>query len=119
MVQYDALCLARGRGDGRGPGYARGARRRRQTTITETDLYAFQWIADPRISPDGAQIVYTRVVVNARHDGYESALWLIPAAGAAGGRTARQITRRAARHQSALVAGRPAHRVPALDRDAR
>ncbi|MGO9242574.1 MAG: S9 family peptidase [Bryobacteraceae bacterium] len=60
--------------------------------ITETDLYAFQWIADPRISPDGAQIVYTRVVVNAKHDGYESALWLIPAAGAAGGRTARQIT---------------------------
>jgi dipeptidyl aminopeptidase/acylaminoacyl peptidase len=60
--------------------------------ITETDLYAFQWIADPRISPDGAAIVYTRVVVNAKHDGYESALWLIPAAGAVGGRTARQIT---------------------------
>ena len=48
--------------------------------ITETDLYAFQWIADPRIAPDGAEIVYTRVTVNAKHDGYESSLWLIPAA---------------------------------------
>ena len=29
--------------------------------ITATDLYAFQWIADPQISPDGAQVVYTHV----------------------------------------------------------
>ncbi len=60
--------------------------------ITETDLYAFQWIADPRIAPDGGQIVYTRVTVNAKHDGYASALWLIPAAAPGGGRTARQLT---------------------------
>jgi dipeptidyl aminopeptidase/acylaminoacyl peptidase len=49
--------------------------------ITETDLYAFHWIASPRISPDGATIVYTLVTVNAKHDGYETALWIIPAAG--------------------------------------
>jgi len=60
--------------------------------ITETDLYAFQWIADPRISPDGGAIVYTRVTVNAKHDGYDSTLWLIPAAGPASGRAARQLT---------------------------
>ncbi|MGD0579099.1 MAG: S9 family peptidase, partial [Bryobacteraceae bacterium] len=60
--------------------------------ITETDLYAFQWIADPQISPDGGAIVYTRVSVNAKHDGYSSALWLIPAAGPASGRAARQLT---------------------------
>ena len=63
-----------------------------QRLITETDLYAFQWIADPRIAPDGAEIVYTRVTVNAKHDGYESALWLIPAAAAGGVRSARQLS---------------------------
>jgi len=25
--------------------------------ITETDLYAFQWLANPQISPDGSHIV--------------------------------------------------------------
>lgn len=49
--------------------------------ITETDLYAFQWLADPQISPDGTRIVYTHVKVNAKRDGYETALWVIPTAG--------------------------------------
>lgn len=49
--------------------------------ITQTDLYAFQWIADPRISPDGSRIVYTHVKVTPKHDGYESSLWMIPTAG--------------------------------------
>lgn len=49
--------------------------------ITETDLYAFRWIASPQISPDGARIVYTLVTVNAKHDNYETSLWMIPSAG--------------------------------------
>src|SRR5579863_10256537 len=48
--------------------------------ITETDLYAFQWIASPQISPDGSKIVYTLVKVTAKHDNYETALWIAPAA---------------------------------------
>ena len=56
--------------------------------ITETDLYAFQWLANPQISPDGSRIIYTRVNVNAKHDGYETALWIIPSSGG----TARQLT---------------------------
>ncbi len=56
--------------------------------ITETDLYAFRWIAAPQISPDGARIVYTLVTVNSKHDNYETSLWMIPA----GGGTARQFT---------------------------
>ena len=56
--------------------------------IAETDLYSFQWIATPRISPDGSRIVYTHVVVNPKHDGYETALWIIPASGG----PARQLT---------------------------
>jgi dipeptidyl aminopeptidase/acylaminoacyl peptidase len=56
--------------------------------IAATDLYAFHWIADPEIAPDGSQVVYTRVNVTAKHDGYETALWIIPS----GGGTARQLT---------------------------
>ena len=56
--------------------------------ITETDLYAFRWIASPQISPNGAKIVYTLVTVNSKHDNYETALWII----AARGGPARQLT---------------------------
>jgi dipeptidyl aminopeptidase/acylaminoacyl peptidase len=56
--------------------------------ITENDLYAFQWIGGPRISPDGSKIVYSLVKVTAKHDHYETALWITPAAGG----PARQLT---------------------------
>jgi dipeptidyl aminopeptidase/acylaminoacyl peptidase len=56
--------------------------------ITENDLYAFQWIASPQISPDGSKIVYTLVKVTAKHDNYETGLWITPAAGG----SARQLT---------------------------
>jgi dipeptidyl aminopeptidase/acylaminoacyl peptidase len=56
--------------------------------ITETDLYAFKWVADPRISPDGAEIAYTQVIVTPKHDNYLTALWIVPASGGPG----RQLT---------------------------
>ncbi len=56
--------------------------------IADTDLYSFQWIANPRISPDGSRIVYTHVIVNKKHDGYETALWIISSSGG----SARQLT---------------------------
>src|SRR3954469_1946298 len=49
--------------------------------ITESDLYAFRWLADPRIAPDGSEVVYTLVSVNARHDGYDTSLWIVAARG--------------------------------------
>ena len=49
--------------------------------ITGNDLYAFQWAASPQISPDGSKIVYTLVKINAKHDGYETAMWLTPVSG--------------------------------------
>jgi dipeptidyl aminopeptidase/acylaminoacyl peptidase len=52
--------------------------------ITATDLYQFRWIADPRISPDGSQIIYTLVTVSEKHDGYTTTLWIIPASGGPG-----------------------------------
>jgi len=49
--------------------------------MTEMDLHKFVWIADPQISPDGSQIVFVRVSVNAKGDGYDTALWTVPAGG--------------------------------------
>src|ERR1035438_8071908 len=56
--------------------------------ITQTDIYAFQWIAGAQISPDGSQVIYTHVKVTPKHDTYDTSLWMIPAAGGA----ARQLT---------------------------
>src|SRR5258708_21318206 len=60
--------------------------------ITETDIYAFQWIAGAQISPDGSQVVYTHVKVTSKHDGYETALWIIPATGGPAQPRQRQLT---------------------------
>ena len=57
-------------------------------SISETDLYSFQWIADPQISPDGSKVIYTLVNVNKKKDGYDTALWIVPASAG----PARQLT---------------------------
>jgi dipeptidyl aminopeptidase/acylaminoacyl peptidase len=49
--------------------------------ITENDLMKFIWIADPQISPDGSQVVFTRVTVNDKQEDYETSLWTVPARG--------------------------------------
>src|SRR5262245_29474240 len=49
--------------------------------IAETDLFKFVWIADPQISPDGKQVAFVRVAVNEKKDGYDTALWIVPADG--------------------------------------
>jgi dipeptidyl aminopeptidase/acylaminoacyl peptidase len=51
--------------------------------ITETDLFRFVWVADPRPSPDGTRVAFTRVTVNEKGDGYDTALWIVPADGSA------------------------------------
>jgi dipeptidyl aminopeptidase/acylaminoacyl peptidase len=47
-----------------------------------TDLY-MEWerVSDPRISPDGTQIIYTRQWVDKMHDRWQSALWIMEADG--------------------------------------
>ena len=57
--------------------------------ITEKDLFRFQWIADPQLSPDGSQIAFVRVTVDEKKDRYETSIW--STAARAGG-VPRQIT---------------------------
>ena len=49
--------------------------------ITETDLFQFTWIGDPQVSPDGSRVVFVRVNVNAKKDGYDSALFVAATSG--------------------------------------
>ena len=53
-----------------------------QRAITDSDLFAFHWVASPQISPDGRQVAYVLVGVNAKHDGYETSIWIVPTDGA-------------------------------------
>jgi Tol biopolymer transport system component len=49
--------------------------------ITEKDLFAFTWIADPQISPDGSTVAFVRVTVNEKENRYETSIFTVPAAG--------------------------------------
>src|SRR5579859_7358542 len=50
-------------------------------SITEKDLFQFNWIGDPQISPDGSRVAFVKVTVNDKKDGYETSLWSVAMAG--------------------------------------
>ena len=45
--------------------------------ITEKDIFNFTWIGDTQLSPDGSRAVYVQTTVNAKRDGYDTALYLL------------------------------------------
>ena len=51
------------------------------TLLTVDHYLDWEQVADPQISPDGGQIVYTRRWVNKLEDKWESALWIMNADG--------------------------------------
>jgi len=55
-------------------------------SLTETDLFRFTWVADPQISPDGRRVVFVRVTVNEKKDGYDTAIWTVDTEGGRGPR---------------------------------
>jgi len=57
-------------------------------SITEKDLFKFQWIGDPQISPDGSQVAFVRVTVDEKQAGYETSIWIA----ATGGGSVRKLT---------------------------
>jgi dipeptidyl aminopeptidase/acylaminoacyl peptidase len=58
--------------------------------ITEKDLFDFVWLGDPQIAPDGSSVVFVRVSVNDKKDGYNTSLWSVPTRG---NEEPRQLTR--------------------------
>ena len=50
-------------------------------SITDKDLFRFQWIGDPEVSPDGSHVAFVRVTVNEKKDNYDTALWMVSTAG--------------------------------------
>ena len=65
--------------------------------LTPEDLYAFHFLADAEISPDGDRVAYTVKVANDARDGYRSAIWVLPCDGS---RPPAQITAGAAQDGS-------------------
>src|ERR1700754_2121836 len=45
--------------------------------ITEKDIFSFTWIGDTQLSADGSRAVYVQTTVNAKRDGYNTALYLL------------------------------------------
>ena len=52
--------------------------------ITDKDLFRFQWIGDPKVSPDGSRVAFVRVIVNEKKDNYDTALWMVSTTGSDG-----------------------------------
>ena len=48
--------------------------------ITEKDIFSFTWIGDTQLSPDGGRAVFVQTTVNAKRDGYDTALYLLDTA---------------------------------------
>src|SRR5213595_1490811 len=78
-----ALCLALAATCGVAPLAAQ------QRAVSDSDLFAFRWVASPQISPDGRHAAYVLVTANAKHAGYETSLWLV---GTDGASTPRRLT---------------------------
>jgi dipeptidyl aminopeptidase/acylaminoacyl peptidase len=48
-----------------------------QRPISEKDLFAFVWVADPQIAPDGSQVAFVKVTVDEKKDAYDTAIWIV------------------------------------------
>jgi dipeptidyl aminopeptidase/acylaminoacyl peptidase len=57
------------------------AQRPSDTLFTVEKYLDYEQVSDPQISPDGAQIVYTRRYVNKMEDRWDAALWIMNADG--------------------------------------
>src|SRR5215469_2794979 len=50
-------------------------------SITEKDIFQFNWIGDPQVSPDGARVAFVKVTVNDKKDGYDTSIWSVATSG--------------------------------------
>jgi dipeptidyl aminopeptidase/acylaminoacyl peptidase len=54
-----------------------GVMNAQKRNITEKDIFNFVWIGDTQLSPDGNRVAYVQTTVNAKRDGYDTALYLL------------------------------------------
>jgi dipeptidyl aminopeptidase/acylaminoacyl peptidase len=57
--------------------FAQGQKR----PITEKDIFQFNWIGDPQISPDGSRVAFVKVSVDEKKTGYETSIWSVSTKG--------------------------------------
>src|SRR5262249_9980665 len=50
-------------------------------SITEKDIFQFNWIGDPQLSPDGSRVAFVKVSVNDKKDGYDTSIWSVSTRG--------------------------------------
>src|SRR5262249_23128022 len=50
-------------------------------SITEKDIFHFNWIGDPQISPDGSRVAFVKVTVDEKRTGYDTAIWSVSTRG--------------------------------------
>ena len=53
--------------------------------MTSEDLYAFRFLADAQISPDGIRIAYVVRTIDREKNTYESSIWVVPFEGSTSG----------------------------------
>src|SRR5687767_5269376 len=51
--------------------------------MTAEDLYLFRFLTDAQLSPSGERVAFAVRTVAPDHDGYRSAIWLVPYDGSA------------------------------------
>lgn len=49
--------------------------------ITEKDLFDFEWVGDPQISPEGSMVAFVKVTVNAAKTNYDTSIWFVNTGG--------------------------------------
>jgi dipeptidyl aminopeptidase/acylaminoacyl peptidase len=57
-----------------------GAMFAQKRNITEKDIFDFVWIGDTQLSPDGSHAAYVQTTVNAKREGYDTAIYLLDTA---------------------------------------
>jgi len=53
----------------------------RTRVISDKDLFDFIWVANPRLSPDGTRVAFTRVNVDEKRTSYETSIWMVATSG--------------------------------------
>ncbi len=51
--------------------------------INDKDLFAFNWVANAQVSPDGTRVAFVRITVDQKRTGYDTSIWVVPVDGSA------------------------------------